>query len=153
LLLLLGVTVAVVLAFQFLKLPSSLGYLLVGVLLGSHTAGPVIDDYYVKLLAQYGIVFLLFTIGLNFSFAHIYTQRYVIVGAGTAQVGLTSLVVALFAWALGVPAISAIVIGAVFAQSSTTVIVRQLTEQGEDQTRHGRLATTLSVFQDVTAVT
>lgn len=152
LLLLLGVTVAVVLAFQFLKLPSSLGYLLVGVLLGSHTAGPVIDDYYVKLLAQYGIVFLLFTIGLNFSFAHIYTQRYVIVGAGTAQVGLTSLVVALIAWALGVPAISAIVIGAVFAQSSTTVIVRQLTEQGEDQTRHGRLATTLSVFQDVTAV-
>jgi monovalent cation:H+ antiporter-2, CPA2 family len=152
LLVLLGVTVAVVFAFQSLRLPSSLAYLLVGLLLSSHTAGPVIDDYYVTILAQFGIVFLLFTIGLSFSFAHLYSLRHIILGAGTAQVVLTALAVGLVFWLLGVPAAGAFVIGAVFAQSSTTIITRQLTDQGENQTRHGRLATTLSVFQDVTAV-
>lgn len=152
LLLLLGLTVAVVLVFQRLKIPSCLGYLFVGVLLSSHTAGPAIDDHYVRLLAEFGIVFLLFTIGLSFPVAHIYALRHVILGAGTAQVVLTTLVVTILLWSLGVTVGGAFVIGAVFAQSSTTIITRQLLEQGEDQTRHGRLATTLSVFQDVTAV-
>ncbi len=65
---------------------------------------------------------------------------------------LTTLVVGVLAWLLGIPAIAAFVIGAVFAQSSTTVISKQLLDQGENMTRHGRLGTTLSVFQDITAV-
>lgn len=151
-LLLLGLTVFIILIFQRLQIPASLGYLLVGVLLGAHTVGPVVSAEYVYIIAQFGIVFLLFTIGLSFSMAQIYASRHTILGLGTAQVVLTTAVVALILWAMGVPGIAAFVIGAVFAQSSTTIILKQLVEQGEDQTRHGRLGTTMSVFQDITAV-
>ncbi|HSH47292.1 MAG TPA: cation:proton antiporter [Halomonas sp.] len=152
LLLLLGVTVSVVLLFQRLRIPSSLAYLLVGVLLGAHTWGPVVADKHIPVIAEFGIVFLLFTIGLSFSMPQIYALRHTILGLGTAQVALTTAVVGMIAWLLGLPWPAAFVVGAVFAQSSTTVITRQLMDQGESQTRHGRLGTTMSVFQDITAV-
>lgn len=151
-LLLLGATVAVVLIFQRLRIPPSLGYLLVGVMLGAHTAGPVVADDYIGVIAEFGIVFLLFTIGLSFSMPQIYALRHAILGLGTAQVALTTAVVGLLAWVSGLPGPAAFVVGAVFAQSSTTIITKQLMEQGENQTRHGRLGTTMSVFQDITAV-
>ncbi|AEG31857.1 cation:proton antiporter domain-containing protein [Thiomicrospira cyclica] len=149
---LLGLTVFIILVFKKLQIPASLGYLAVGVLLGAYTPGPVIEEEYIRLIAEFGIVFLLFTIGLSFSMAQIYASRHTILGLGTAQVVLTTAVVAVILWALGVPAIAAFVIGAIFAQSSSTIIIKQLAEQGEGQTRHGRLGTTLSVFQDITAV-
>ncbi|MCE8043171.1 sodium:proton exchanger [Halomonas daqingensis] len=152
LLLLLGATVLVVLVFQRFRIPPSLGYLLVGVMLGAHTAGPVIDNDYIDVIAEFGIVFLLFTIGLSFSLPQIYALRHTILGLGTAQVALTTLVVAMIAWWLGLPGPAAFVVGAVFAQSSTSIISKQLLEQGESQARHGRLGTTMSVFQDITAV-
>jgi monovalent cation:H+ antiporter-2, CPA2 family len=152
-LLLLGLAVAMVLAFQRLRLPSVLAYLAVGVMLGPYTAGPVIDDgTQIRTLAEFGIVFLLFTIGLSFSLPQIHALRHLVLGLGTAQVFVTALVVAVTAWLLGLPAATAFVVGAVFAQSSTTIISKQLTEQGEEHSRHGRLGTAMSVFQDVTAV-
>lgn len=150
--LLLATTVFVVLLFQRLKIPSSLAYLAVGVLLSAHTAGPVIRNDYITAIAEFGIVFLLFTIGLNFTVAQIYALRHTIFGLGTGQVVLTTAVIGMGAWAAGLPASASFVIGAVFAQSSTTIISRQLSEQGESETRHGRLGTAMSVFQDVTAV-
>lgn len=151
-LLLLGVAVAVVLGFHRLRIPSSLGYLLVGVLLGPYTVGPVIDAQPLQAIAEFGIVFLLFTIGLSFSLPEIHALRHVVLGLGTAQVALTTLVVGLIAWAFGIPPAAAFVVGAVFAQSSTTIIGKQLAEQGEDHGRHARLGLAMSVFQDVTAV-
>jgi CPA2 family monovalent cation:H+ antiporter-2 len=152
LLLLLGSAVAVIVAVQRLRIPSSLGYLFVGVLLGPHTPGPVIPQDELRALAEFGIVFLLFTIGLNFSLPQIHALRHTVFGLGTGQVVFTTLAVGVTAWLAGLPPAAAFVVGAVFAQSSTTIIVKQLAEQGEDQTRHGRLATAMSVFQDVTAV-
>jgi len=151
-LLLLGCAVAVVLLFQHLRIPSSLGYLLVGVLLGPHTVGPVVDAAPIQAIAEFGIVFLLFTIGLNFSLPQIHALRHLVLGLGTAQVTLTTAVVGLLAWAAGVHPAAAFVIGAVFAQSSTTIISKQLAEQSEEHGRHARLGVAMSVFQDVTAV-
>lgn len=151
-LLLLGVTVSIVVAFSRFGLPSSLGYLLVGVILGPHTWGPAIDASYLHVLAEFGIVFLLFTIGLNFSLPQIYALRHQVLGLGTGQVVLTTAVVGLLALAAGLPPVAAFVVGAVFAQSSTTIIGKQLSEQGEDNSRHGKLGLAMSVFQDVTAV-
>ena len=151
-LILLGTAIFVVVAFHHLKIPSSLGYILVGVLLGSYTPGPVIASQPVQLLAEFGIVFLLFTIGLNFSLPQIHALRGVVLGLGTAQVALTTLVVGAIAWFLGLPVAAAFVVGAVFAQSSTTIISRALAEQGEEHSRHGRMGIAMSVFQDVTAV-
>lgn len=152
LLLLLGATVAAILLFRRLGVPPSLAYLAVGVALSSNTAGPVVSEYYINTIAEYGIVFLLFTIGLSFSVTQIYALRHTILSLGTAQVVLTTIVVGLGAWLLGLHPAAAFVTGAVFAQSSSTIIIQQLTEQNETQSRHGRLGITLSVFQDITAV-
>lgn len=151
-LLLLTAAVVIVLTFRRLKIPSSLAYLLVGVLLGAHTPGPVIDVAPIRSLAEFGIVFLLFTIGLNFSMPQIRALRHQVLWPGTAQVGLTTIVVGVGAWLWGVDPVASFVVGAVFAQSSTTVISRQLAEQGEEHTRHARVGVAMSVFQDVTAV-
>lgn len=150
--LLLGVTVAVVVVFQRLRIPTSLGYLLVGVILGPHTAGPTVYVPEFKALAEFGVVFLLFTIGLNFSLPQLHALRHQVFGLGTGQVVLTTVAVGIVVWLAGLPVAAAFVIGAVFAQSSTTIIGSLLSEQGEENSRHGRLGLALSVFQDVTAV-
>lgn len=151
-LLLLGVSVAIVAGFQRLRVPSSLGYLLVGLLLGPHTWGPVVDAEQIRPLAEFGIVFLLFTVGLNFSLPQIHALRHQVLGLGTGQVVFTTMLVGFLAWLAGLEPAAAFVVGAVFAQSSTTIISKQLMEQGEENSRHGRLGTAMSVFQDVTAV-
>jgi len=150
--LLLGVAVTVMVVFQRLHVPSSLGYLLVGLILGPHTAGPTVYVPEFKALAEFGVVFLLFSIGLNYSLPQLHAMRHQILGLGTAQVGLTTALVTLLLWLAGLNPAVAFVVGAVFAQSSSTIIGRQLAEQGEDATPHGRLGTAISVFQDVTAV-
>lgn len=151
LLILLGTTVAIVLALQRLRVPTILAYLLVGVVVGPHTPGPTVAAEPLKQLSEFGIVFLLFTIGLSFSIPQLRALRHVVLGLGLAQVALTTLVVAAVAWRAGLPPAAAFVVGAVFAQSSTTIIGRQLAEQTEEQSRHGRLSLAMSVFQDVTA--
>ena len=151
-LVLLAIAVAVIIAFQRLHIPTSLGYLFVGLVVGPYTVGPVLDGQQVRALAEFGIVFLLFTIGLSFSLPQILALRNQVLGLGTGQVVLTTLVVGAIAYVAGLPLAAAFVVGAVFAQSSTTVISKQLAEQGEERSRHGRLGIAMSVFQDVTAV-
>lgn len=151
-LMLLGVAVAIVVAFQQLHIPTSIGYLLVGVILGPYTIGPTFNFPELKALAEFGVVFLLFTIGLNYSLPQLHALRHQVLGLGTAQVMLTTAVVAILLWLAGVPGAAAFVIGAVFAQSSSTIIGSQLTEQKEEGSPHGRLGLAMSVFQDVTAV-
>lgn len=151
-LLLLAVAIAVVVTFQRLHVPTSLGYLLVGLILGPHTLGPTVSVPELKTLAEFGVVFLLFTIGLNFSLPQLQALRHQVLGLGTGQVVFTTLLVGGIMWLAGLPVAAAFVFGAVFAQSSTTIISSLLTERGEENTQHGRLGLAISVFQDVTAV-
>jgi CPA2 family monovalent cation:H+ antiporter-2 len=151
-LLLLAVAIAVVVTFQRLHVPTSLGYLLVGVILGPFTLGPIVSVPEFETLAEFGVVFLLFTIGLNFSLPQLQALRHQVFGLGTGQVIFTTMLVGLIAWLVGLPVAAAFVIGAVFAQSSTTIISSLLTERGEENTQHGRMGLAMSVFQDVTAV-
>lgn len=150
--LLLGVAIAVVVTFQRLHVPTSLGYLLVGVILGPHTFGPTVSVPEYAALAEFGVVFLLFTIGLNFSLPQLQALREQVLGLGSGQVLLTTLLVGAILWAAGQPLPVAFVFGAVFAQSSTTIMASLLAERGEENTQHGRLGVAMSVFQDVTAV-
>ncbi len=151
-LILLSVAVVVVVTFQRLHIPTSLGYLLVGVILGPYTIGPTIHVPEFKALAEFGVVFLLFTIGLNYSIPQLHALRNQVLGLGMAQVTLTTFLVGVIVWLAGLSPAAAFVIGAVFAQSSSTIIGSQLSEQGEENSTHGRLGLAMSVFQDVTAV-
>lgn len=151
-LLMLALMVSMVLLSQRFHLPASVAYLLVGVLLSPHTVGPSLDDPIILQVAEFGIVFLLFTIGLSFTPAQVYALRHTMLMLGLGQVALTTLLVMALLMLLGLPAATAFVMGAIAAQSSTTVISKQLSEQAEDQSPPGRLAVSISVFQDVTAV-
>ncbi len=151
-LMLLGLGVAVIVLFQHFRIPTSLGYLLVGAILSPHTIGPTLNVPELKVIAEFGVVFLLFTIGLSYSLPQLHALRNQVLGLGTAQVVLSTLIVGALLWFFGMSAAVAFVIGAVFAQSSSTIIGSQLTEQGEENTAHGRLGLAMSVFQDVTAV-
>lgn len=151
-LLLLGLAVAVSAAFQRLRIPTSLGYLLVGIVLSGYTIGPVVELSLIQKIAEFGVVFLLFTIGLSLSVPHVQAMRTRVLALGTAQVLLSIVVVGLLGWQMGLPPAIAFVFGAVFAQSSSAIIGRQLEEQGEDRTRHGRQGLAISVFQDITSI-
>ena len=151
-LLLLGLAVAVIVLFHRLHVPSSLGYLLVGVIVGPYSVGPVVDRSVIVQIAEFGIVFLLFTIGLSYSLPELRALRGKVLWLGTGQVLLTTAVVALAASVFGIAPAAAFVVGAVFAQSSSTILARQLLDQGEENSRAGRLGLAMSVFQDVTAV-
>ena len=151
-LLLLAAAITVVVFFQRLHIPTSLGYLLVGVVLGPHTIGPVVSMPELEKLAEFGVVFLLFTIGLDFSLPQMQALRRRVLGLGTGQVVFTTVMVGIVLWLAGFEVAAAFVFGAAFAQSSTTVIASLLAELREEDSRHGRLGLAMSVFQDVTAV-
>jgi CPA2 family monovalent cation:H+ antiporter-2 len=151
-LVLLAAVVAVVAAMRRLDLPPLLGYLAVGMALGPHAFGVVRDSATTSLLAELGVVFLLFTLGLEFSLPRMIAMRGEVFGLGALQVGLTTLVAAALANAAGAPPPIAIVIGGAVAMSSTAIVVQQLTEQAEINRTHGRLAFSILLFQDLVFV-
>src|SRR5690606_3931639 len=151
-LILLGVAITIVIVFQRLQIPTSLGYLLVGIILGPYTSGITITIPELVSLSEFGVVFLLFTIGLSFSLPQLHALRHQVLGLGAGQVIFTTIAVGIITWFAGLPVAAAFVFGAVFAQSSTTIMASLLSERGEENSQHGRLGVAMSVFQDVTAV-
>ena len=92
-LILLAAAVLVVILFRQLKLPAMIGYLLVGVLIGQHSVGLIPDTEGTRNLAEIGVVFLMFSIGLEFSLAKLSTMRRIVLGLGASQVVLTLIIV------------------------------------------------------------
>ncbi len=131
------------------KLPPILGYLVVGMLLGPHTLGLVSDDDAIRTLAEIGVVFLVFTLGLEFSLARMVAMKSEVLGIGGLQLLLCGLAFGAMAWAVGVAAGPAIVIGGALAMSSTAIVLRQLGDQLELTRTHARLAVGILLFQDL----
>jgi CPA2 family monovalent cation:H+ antiporter-2 len=151
-LVLLAAVVAVVAAARRLRLPPILGYLVVGMALGPHALGLMEDSATTDFLAGLGVVFLLFTLGLEFSLPRMIAMRAEVFGLGAQQVGITAVLIGACAYALGAALPVAFVIGGAVAMSSTAIVVQQLTEQAEINRTHGRLAVSMLVFQDLAFV-
>ena len=149
---LLAVAVLAVAAFRRLKLPPILAYLFVGVLVGPHGMGWIPDTEDTRFLAEFGVVFLLFTVGLEFSLPQLIAMRKSVIGLGGTQVLLTGVIVGFVAlfWEVSLPA--AFVIGCTLAMSSTAIVIKQLTEQLELNSRHGRLSVGVLLFQDLAVI-
>jgi len=147
-LILLAASVVAVALFRRLRLPAILAYLGVGLAVGPHALGwiPSTDD--TRFLAEFGVVFLLFTVGLEFSLPKLLAMRREVLGLGGMQVVLTATIVALLAHAWGMDGGAAVVVGGIFAMSSTAIVIKQLTEQLELNSRHGRNAVGILLFQD-----
>ncbi|MGA0800597.1 MAG: cation:proton antiporter, partial [Steroidobacteraceae bacterium] len=144
--------VLVVTAARRAGLPAILGYLVVGVLLGPYAFGLFAESATTRLLSELGVVFLLFTLGLEFSWPRMMAMRREVFGIGSAQVALTVLVVSLVFLVVGVSTLPAIALGGAIAVSSTAIILQQLTEQSELNRTHGRMAFSVLLFQDLAFV-
>lgn len=159
-LLLLGSAVLGVVAFRMLHLPPMLGYLAVGILIGPHALGLAENDHTTHTLAEFGVVFLMFSIGLEFSLAQLMAMRRVVFGLGLAQVVLTILGAMLFGWLAStqLPAHFSIswqasfALGGALAMSSTAIVVKMLTERLELESPHGRKIIGILLFQDLAVV-
>jgi glutathione-regulated potassium-efflux system protein KefB len=152
--LLAAMTVAPALA-RWLGIGSVLGYLIAGIALGPHGFRHVFsksDAHEILELSEFGIVLLLFLIGLELRPRRLWAMRNAIFKLGGAQVALTALVLALFAMSFGHLWSAAVFIGFALALSSTAFALQVLEEQGDLTTRHGRLAFAVLLFQDLAAI-
>ncbi len=151
-LVLMGVAVVLLALFRYLRLPQILAYLVAGVLVGPYGLGWIPDVAGTRTLAEFGLVFLMFTIGLEFSLPKLMAMKQTVFGLGGAQVLISCAAFGFIAWGLGVPVEGAIVIGGVLALSSTAIVMKLLVEQLEQNSRHGRHAFGVLLFQDLIVV-
>jgi len=145
-------SVLAVALFRAFRLPTMLAYFLVGLLLGPHTFGILPDTETNRHLAEFGIVFLMFSIGLEFSLPQLYAMRRTVLGLGGAQVAITMAVVMGVCWLIGLSWPAAFVIGAALTMSSTAIVSKILAERVDLNSRHGRLSIGVLLFQDIAVV-
>jgi CPA2 family monovalent cation:H+ antiporter-2 len=155
--------VAGVVLCRLMKLPPMLGYLTVGVVIGPNAMALAKDSSGVRYLAEFGVVFLMFVIGLEFNLPKLKSMRRLVFGLGLSQVGLTMLAAllgnALLGWGFaaagqsgGLSWQSAIALGGALAMSSTAIVVKLMAERLELESEHGRRVMGVLLFQDLAVV-
>ena len=151
-LVLLAAAVFVVVVCRLVRLPAILGYLLVGIAVGPHAFGWVPDDADTRHLAEFGIVFLMFSIGLEFSLPQLRAMGRTVFGLGLAQVAITTASAMLALHFLGYGWKAGLVLGGALAMSSTAIVSKMLAERMELGTPHGRDIMGILLFQDLAVV-
>jgi monovalent cation:proton antiporter-2 (CPA2) family protein len=151
-LILLAVAVIAVPVFQRLRLGSVLGYLAAGAIVGPWGIGFIDQIEEIQHIAEFGVVFLLFLIGIELQPARLWAMRRMVFGLGTAQVMVTGLVITGLALLFDQPLRTAVIIGFGLALSSTAFGLQILTERGEMGTSHGRTAFSVLLLQDLAVV-
>jgi CPA2 family monovalent cation:H+ antiporter-2 len=141
-----------VVIFRRFNLPPVLGYLAVGSIIGPHALNLMSDIHSAEYLAEFGVVFLMFSIGLEFSLPKLYAMKRIVFGLGLLQVVLTMLLVAILVVVLGIGWQLGIALGGVLAMSSTAVLTKLLTERMQLNTAHGREIMGVLLFQDLAVV-
>lgn len=153
LLLILTASLAVIALFRRIGLPPILGYLCVGLLCGPSAFGWISnyaeDQPY---LAEMGVVFLLFSLGLEFSLPRMLSMRHLVFGLGSLQVLSSALVLAAVMYVFGIDLLLAAILGTGLALSSTAIVSKELFSLGEIFSTHGRNAIAVLLFQDLVAV-
>ena len=152
LLIILASSLVVIAMFRRLKLPPVLGYLCVGLFVGPTALDWVNDSPDLPDLAELGVVFLLFSLGLEFSLPKMLKLRRVVFGLGSLQVLCSAVALGGLLYAFGMSLNSAFLLGAGLALSSTAIVSKELTSLGEIFSRHGQNAIGVLLFQDVVAV-
>jgi CPA2 family monovalent cation:H+ antiporter-2 len=151
-LILLAVSIPVSFLFHKLKLPAIVGFLVTGMIVGPYGARLISDTEAVRALAEIGVVLLLFTIGLEFSFEKLFSERLRFIWLGLAQVVFTIFITAGFCALFNLPLRQGIFIGFLFVLSSTAIVLRILSDRAELDAPHGRLTVGILIFQDVCVI-
>jgi len=150
--LLLLVSLPISIIFHRIKLPSIVGFIIAGIIIGPHGLLLIDDLESVKHLAEIGVILLLFVIGLEFSLGRVLKNLLRIMGAGGLQVGMTGLAVYFIGSGFGLPQNESIVLGLLVALSSTAVVLKMITDRAEIDTPHGQTCIGILLFQDVCVV-
>lgn len=140
------------LIFTKIKVPTIVGYLFTGIVAGPHFLSLIGAQHEIELMAEIGVVLLMFTIGMEFSLNHIIKIRKVVFLGGIMQVGLTALVFFLVSKAYHVDNSGAIFIGFLTALSSTAIVLKLLQEKSELTSNYGRTVLGILIFQDIMLV-
>ncbi|APE30491.1 cation:proton antiporter [Halomonas aestuarii] len=148
----LAAAVLIVPVFKRLGLGEVLGYLAAGVAIGPSALALVADAEAVLQFSQVGIIFLLFVIGLELKPSRLKLMHRAVFGFGSLQVGVTTLLLTACGWALGLSPVAAAVTGFSLGLCSTPLVLQLLGERHEMQSRHGRNAFALLLFQDLAAI-
>ncbi|HYB65668.1 MAG TPA: monovalent cation:proton antiporter-2 (CPA2) family protein [Steroidobacteraceae bacterium] len=146
---LLAAAVIAVSLFRFLRLSSILGYVAAGLVIGPWGLNLVGDVDRITNASQFGIVLLLFIIGLELQPTRLWVMRRTVFGLGAAQVVSCTVLLGAAAWSLGLPPIPAGIVGLGLSLSSTPLVLQLLAERGQLQTQHGRAAFSIVLFQDL----
>jgi len=151
-LILLAAAVAVVSVCRRFHLPAMLGYLLVGIAIGPHALGLISSPDQAAELAEFGVVFLMFSLGLEFSLPRLMSMRVTVFGLGSAQVVATMLIVMAGALLLHLGWHTGLALGGALAMSSTAIVTKMLAEKVEVNSQHGQFAVGILLFQDLAVV-
>ena len=152
LILILALSAVTIAFFKRFELPESLGYLFVGIMLGPTTTGIIQQDFDIALLAEIGVVFLLFTLGLEFSMKTIMAMKKEVFGLGGLQVLLTGAGIFAVLMAFDFSLLPSLICASALALSSTAIVSKELTQSNEIRSRQGQLVISILLFQDIAAV-
>lgn len=152
LLVLLLASVPIAFIFHRLRLPTIVGFMITGVLIGPHALGLIKDVEAIEVLAEIGVALLLFTIGLEFSLRRMLEMRRLVLLGGGLQVILTTLLVTGIVYLLGRPVNEAVFFGFLFALSSTAIVLKSYIDRAEIDAPHGRAGVGILLFQDLSIV-
>ena len=144
--------VFIVWLFRHLHLPAILAYLVTGMIVGDHGFAWAHQHVNYEHFAELGIVFLLFTLGLEFSVPKLLAMRHLVLAVGSLQVAISLIIFILISLALGQTFASSLVIGGVLALSSTAIVIKQLSETGAIKKKSGQISVSVLLFQDVAVV-
>jgi len=152
LILLLLVSLPINIVFHKIKLPSVMGYLIAGVLIGPYGLQLISDIPSVKELAEIGVVLLLFVIGLEFSLGRLLKNLASVIGVGGLQLGLTTITIWFVFKTMGFQQSQSVALGLIVALSSTAIVLKMITDYAEIDTLHGKLCIGTLLFQDLCVV-
>lgn len=152
LLIVFSLVLVIAVLFRFLKLPVILGYIAVGAIVGPYALGWLPDITMISKFAEFGVVLLMFTIGLRFSLKEIWHLKLPVFALGGFQVVLTTIITMLIGLSFKMSLASALIVGGIAAMSSTAIVIKQLDNQEELHWQHGHNAVSVLLFQDLAVI-
>ncbi len=147
-----GTSALVVFLLHKVRISSIVGFLVAGVLIGPYGIGMVKDTHSIEIMAEIGVILLLFTIGIEFSMARLIRMKKAVIVGGGVQISLTIILSAIAAY-LAIGSVNrSVFLGFLIALSSTAIVLKMLADKGETDSPHGRVMVGILIFQDLCVV-
>jgi monovalent cation:H+ antiporter-2, CPA2 family len=150
--LILLVSIPIIAIFNRIQLPSIVGFLIAGIILGPSVLKIISNPDQIEVMAEIGVILLLFSVGLEVSLKELLDIKKIVLIGGGLQVVVTILLSSIIIYAIGLPAKQAIFFGMLISLSSTVIVLKLLSDKGELDAPHGKFSVAISVFQDLAIV-